>query len=249
MRSTTPTPPTRAWPRSSSRSTATDPPGTCASPSSITTPASPTWRGACDHGGRHQAWDAVGVGRRRGLRVGRPIASAAVVALAVATGGCRSSTARPSTTTTAPADVDRAGVALTDALQRSMTTTWKVDEQFDRTTASGGHIQAVQRRAQRPPDHLTVAGGTVDARAGGRVLACATDGSGTLQCRDAGAARPYAEEVAAAVTALRSQVLGVNRLYDVREEAGGCFALHLRVPGYAAPPFGTDARLCFDGAT
>ena len=162
---------------------------------------------------------------------------------------CSSSGSGRSRATTTVADTERGGGALIDAFRRSMTTTWKVDEQFDRTTPSGGHIQAVQRRAQRPPDHLTVAGGTVDARAGDHVLACATGSAGALTCRDAGAARPYTDEVAAAVGTLQGQVTGNNRLYDVTDQGAGCFALHLRVPQFVAPPFGTDARLCYDGAT
>jgi hypothetical protein len=172
-----------------------------------------------------------------------------LVVCATAVACTSSGSARSTTKTTTVADTDRGGGALVDAFRRSMTTTWKVDEQFDRTTPSGGHIQAVQRRAQRPPDHLTVAAGTVDARAGDRVLACATGSAGALSCRDAGAAWPYTDEVAAAVATLQGQVTGNNRLYDVTEEGGGCFSLHLRVPGFVAPPFGTDARLCYDGPT
>jgi hypothetical protein len=96
---------------------------------------------------------------------------------------------------------------------------------------------------------VTVAGGTVDARHAGRIVACATDGSGQLQCRDGGPAPPYETDVDAGAAAMAQLVQGANALYAVADAGQGCFVLRLRQPGFLAPPYGTDTRLCFDTAT
>ena len=152
----------------------------------------------------------------------------------------------------APPETAVAATKLVDAVHRSLTTTWALQERFDRLSTTGQRIGADQHRAQRPPDRVTAAGGTIDARVNGRVVACATDASGTMQCRDGGPASPYDEDVASGVAAMDQLVRGRNgtpALYAVADERHGCFRLRLRQPGFVAPPYGTTARLCFDAKT
>ncbi|MDQ1396287.1 MAG: hypothetical protein QOG64_1546, partial [Acidimicrobiaceae bacterium] len=89
-------------------------------------------------------------------------------------------------------------------------------------------MSAEQHRAQRPPDRVTVAGGTVDARHAGRVVACATDAGGQRQCRDGGPAPPFDQEVASGVKAMDQLVEGSGATYAVADAGNGCFRLRLR---------------------
>jgi hypothetical protein len=165
---------------------------------------------------------------------------------AVALTACSSGHGAAPTTTA----VDRrAAEAYVAATKRSLEGTWKVDEHFERTATDGRKITADQHRVQRPPDHLLEAGGTVDAERNGRKLACATDAANVLRCSDAGPADPFQAGVDTAIATLTNQVEGDNALYAVRAAASGCFTLRLLVPDYVAPPYGTDATLCFDAST
>src|SRR5205823_5893810 len=150
-----------------------------------------------------------------------------------------------------PPETSAAATKLVHAIRRSLTSTWAVDERFDRISTTGQRIGADQHRAQRPPDRVTKAAGTVDARVGGRIVACAPDPSGTQQCRDGGPAPPYDDDVALGVAAIDKLVHGASDppLYAVADEGKGCFRLRLLQPRYIAPPYGTTARLCFDPAT
>src|SRR5205814_10543112 len=94
--------------------------------------------------------------------------------------------AAPTTTVDA-----RAAAAFVAATRRSLEGTWKVAEHFERTAKDGRKLTADQRRVQRPPDSLLVAGGTVTAQRNGRRLACATGAGGALRCSDAGPAPPF----------------------------------------------------------
>ena len=131
--------------------------------------------------------------------------------------------------------------------RRSQLGTWKVALRWVRT-ANGSRLEDQIRIAQRPPDRLSVALGSVDARLGDRSLACAAGADGRLSCRDAGAAPPYEQEVSAGEAVLRQQLLGPQRLYDVTATSAHCYDLRLRV-NYPAPPYGRQARFCFDEAT
>jgi hypothetical protein len=137
---------------------------------------------------------------------------------------------------------------LLAATRRSLTSTWKVEEHFVRTTAAGRSIEATQRRVRRPPDSLLLGGGTVSATRNGRALACATGPGGELHCSDAGPAPDVEVQADQAVATLRQQVEGPNALYSVRQDRD-CFVLRLLVPGYVAPPYGQTATLCYDPAT
>ncbi|MCU1447918.1 MAG: hypothetical protein JWP02_88 [Acidimicrobiales bacterium] len=150
----------------------------------------------------------------------------------------------------APAPARNAGdaaPAYVDAWRRSELGTWKVVLRWERT-ARGGRLTDDVRIAQRPPDRLALSAGSVDARRGGRMLSCAAGEDGRLRCRDAGAARPYDEEVAAGERVLRDQLTGPGRIYDVTSTRDGCYQLRLRVP-FPAPPYGRRASYCFDAET
>ena len=131
--------------------------------------------------------------------------------------------------------------------RRSQRGTWKVVLRWQRL-AGGQQLQDEVRIAQRPPDRLSVAAGAVDARQGDRRLSCAAGEDGRLRCRDAGAAPPYDQEVAAGEAVLRAQVIGPARLYDVTSPLSRCYELRLRIR-YPAPPYGQRASFCFDEAT
>ena len=131
--------------------------------------------------------------------------------------------------------------------RRSQLGTWKVVLRWQRT-ANGSHLDDQIRIAQRPPDRLSVAAGSVEARQGDRNLACATGEDGRLRCRDAGPAPPYDQDVNAGEGVLRQQLLGPKRLYDVTATGAHCYDFRLRV-NYPAPPYGRQARFCFDEAT
>jgi len=131
--------------------------------------------------------------------------------------------------------------------RRSQLGTWKIVLRWQRT-AGGSQLEDQIRMAQRPPDRLTSSLGSVEARRGARRLACAAGADGHLQCRDAGAARPYNQEVSFGEAVLRQQLLGPQRLYDVTATSAGCYDLRLRLT-YPAPPYGRHARFCFDEDT
>jgi len=163
------------------------------------------------------------------------------VTVAVAlTGGGRTDRAKPR----APRD---AAPAYTADWRRSELGTWKVVLRWQRT-AGGSRLEDEIHIAQRPPDRLSVALGSVDARRGDRRLACAAAADGRLRCRDAGAVAPYAQEVAAGEAILRQQLVGPQRLYDVTASSAHCYDFRLRFT-YPAPPYGRHARFCFDEET
>jgi len=140
-----------------------------------------------------------------------------------------------------------AGATYIADWRRSQLGTWKVVLRWDRT-AGGSQLEDEIHIAQRPPDRLTEALGSVDAQRGDRRLACAAGADGHLRCRDAGAAPPYTQDVAAGEAVLRQQLVGPQRLYDVAATSAHCYEFRLRVT-YPAPPFGRHARFCFDAET
>jgi len=140
-----------------------------------------------------------------------------------------------------------AAPAYIAAWRRSQLGTWKVVLRWTRTVGTN-QLQDEIRTAQRPPDRLSVALGSVSARRGDRLLACAEGSDGKLHCRDAGAAPPYDQTVANGEAVLRSQLLGPNRIYDVTATSANCFNLRLRF-SYPVPPYGRQARFCFDEDT
>ena len=168
---------------------------------------------------------------------------AAVTATLVATH--RSSTPPPHPVASADGS---ARVDFLDAWRRSRLSTWLVVLRFERRTTAGRSLVSEVRIAQRPPDRLSTGLGSIDARRGGRRLACATGADGSLRCRDGGPAPPYAKEVDDELALLGSYLAGPNPLYGVRAQGRGCYQLDLRVP-LPAPPYGRRARFCFDPST
>jgi hypothetical protein len=125
--------------------------------------------------------------------------------------------------------------------------TWAVDAHFERVTQAGRRLQIRLHMAQRPPDRLVTGLGSIDARRGGERLACAPDAAGDVHCRDGGPAPAYDAEVAQELEYLRRYVLGAGALYGVAE-SGDCYTLRLRLR-IPSPPYGIQARFCFDGPT
>jgi hypothetical protein len=166
------------------------------------------------------------------------VAATAVVAATGSSGTSHSESARPRR--------DDGALYIAD-WRRSQLGTWKVVLRWTRTVGTN-QLQAEIRTAQRPPDRLSVALGSVDARRNNRLLACAEGSDGHLRCRDAGPAPPYDRQVAANEAVLRGQLLGPNRLYDVTATSTHCYNFRLRLT-YPVPPFGRQARFCFDEET
>jgi len=150
-------------------------------------------------------------------------------------------------TTQKAATSSGAAAAYINDWKRSELGTWKVTMRWQRIVGTN-HLEDEIRTAQRPPDRLSVALGSVDARQGDRRLACAEAPDGKLHCRDAGAAPPFDQPVVAGEAVLRSQLLGPNRLYDVTQTSDHCYDFRLRF-SYPVPPFGRQARFCFDEET
>ncbi|HET6663105.1 MAG TPA: hypothetical protein VFG94_02555, partial [Acidimicrobiales bacterium] len=146
--------------------------------------------------------------------------------------------------------------AFLAAYERSRTVELVVESTFTRTVADGRELRYEQRIVQRPPDdRLVIGAGSATGRIGGRIVRCTVVAEGAPTCVQGAAAPPYAEEVAAELSALRALVEGAARPYDVDavEAADGevlsaCFALELQA-AMLSPPYGTAARFCFDTAT
>jgi hypothetical protein len=132
--------------------------------------------------------------------------------------------------------------------RRSLTSTYIIDERFERRLTNGRSLTFTIHTVQRPPDRLVTGLGTVAARTESGRLACAATSDGSLKCRRAGTVVPYAQEVAAEMATLGRLVVGSGRLYDVRGAGADCFDLRLRV-AYPNPPYGQQATFCFDPAS
>jgi hypothetical protein len=154
----------------------------------------------------------------------------------------------PRTTALAPGAVGALAGRFLDAWRRSLTTSWAVTESVARTTSDGRRLDFPAVLAQRPPDHVNIGLGTVDARLAGVDVACGVGSTGTLTCRRQPGATPFDKTVDDQVGILRTYVAGPAPLYAVAELAG-CFQLTLQVPGFPVPPYGRRAVFCFDPAT
>src|SRR5690348_5243293 len=109
-------------------------------------------------------------------------ASARTAAALVMLAAC---TSHHSTATPSPTAQHEAATAFVAAWKRSLEGTWAVDAVFERRVGTK-RITFDVHEARRPPDHLRTAGGTVEGRINGRVLACTTGADGVLTCRDGG---------------------------------------------------------------
>jgi hypothetical protein len=141
----------------------------------------------------------------------------------------------------------QAADAFVVAWQRMGESAWAVDSAFTRRLNDGRHLNALQFQAQRGPDYVSRAFGSVTLFSGGRRYACGTGPDETTSCRDAGAA-DHREQAASDVAAVRLQVTGTRALYDVQQQSAQCFGLYAR-PMTAVLQWGERATFCFDAAT
>ena len=178
-----------------------------------------------------------------GARAGRRRFTAAVVVVAGIVASCTSD----SPSVPSPAAQRHAASAFLAAWRRSLEGTWAVDAVFERRVGTKRVTYDVHE-ARRPPDHLRVAGGTVEGRVNGRVVACTTGADGALTCRDGGPAPSYPDEVRKELDLLSGYFFAANPLYRAEASGAGCFHLVLRHP-ILAPPYGQTARFCFDAKT
>ena len=127
------------------------------------------------------------------------------------------------------APIVRSGPEVIDAFltdwRHQLDGTYVVVLAWQRTTAKGGHLEATETIAQRPPDTFTHGLGTIEARRGDRRLACAEGASGKLDCRDAGPAPPFATAVRQRVANVASYLSGAARTYDVVRQSTHCYRL------------------------
>jgi hypothetical protein len=177
------------------------------------------------------------------------VAVYAVVALWVTVDTLRSERLDPATR---PARGEEAAERFVAAWERSRTATFVATGTVERRSATTGAVlRSADVVAQRPPQRLHRAFGGIDGRDDDRVLLCpaSPDGEPAPPCQLGPPGGPtYEESVQAEVEALRSLVLGPDRIYDVTADGTGCFDLRLRRVEPRAP-YGVGARLCFDPAT
>jgi hypothetical protein len=151
-----------------------------------------------------------------------------------------------------PARGEEAAERFVAAWERARTATFVATGTVERRSATtGATLRSADVVAQRPPRRLHRAFGGVDGRDDDRVLLCpaSPDGEAPPPCQLGPPGGPtYEESVRAEVEALRSLVLGPDRVYDVIADGGGCFDLSLRRVEPRAP-YGVGARLCFDPVT
>jgi hypothetical protein len=141
----------------------------------------------------------------------------------------------------------KAATAFVAAWKRSLEGTWAVDAVFERRIGTK-RITFDVHEARRPPDHLRTAGGTVEGRVNGQLVACTTGAEGALTCSNGGPAPPFADDVAKELATLSGYFAGSDPLYRANQLSGGCFELLLR-HAILAPPYGESARFCFDPRT
>lgn len=140
----------------------------------------------------------------------------------------------------APAD------AFLAAWRAHLSSTWSVDQVGDRTTDAGAHLRLAVHEAQRPPDRVRTGLGSVDARRGSTLIACASASSVPL-CRTERASGSWQEAADAEISGLRGALTGNTAVYSVAASGPGCFQFTLRRPAAVVPvTFGRGARYCLD---
>ena len=148
-------------------------------------------------------------------------------------------------------DGGAAARAFLAAERRSLLGTWVVQQRLTRLVSSrpGQPLVVSIHDAQRPPDHLITAPGSVDSVYQGRRMACGAGPDGALHCRAAGIAGSYGAQVDATMVSLATYVDGRSPPYSVGRAGQDCFALRLRTNRRPSTLFGTRAQYCFDAAT
>lgn len=166
----------------------------------------------------HPGWSALA-----GTALGAAIAAGLTVAGIPARGG-------------RPVPAQSASAAFLSAWRAHLERSWSVDQVDQRSTAGGTVLRFEIHVAQRPPDSVEVGGGTIAARRGATLIACATPpGVDHPVCRTAPAPLSWDQQVAVEMAALRRVLLGPRGLYRVSVRGPGCFAFVLRVPVATLP--------------
>jgi hypothetical protein len=151
-----------------------------------------------------------------------------------------------------PARGEEAAERFVAAWERARTATFVATGTVERRSATTDAVlRSADVVAQRPPQRLHRAFGGIDGRDDDRVLLCpaSPDGEPAPPCQLGPPGGPtYDESVDGEVEALRSLVLGPERVYAVTADGTGCFDLRLRRVEPRAP-YGVRARLCFDPDT
>lgn len=141
---------------------------------------------------------------------------------------------------------EEAGAQFVEAWERSRFGTYVVESTLERSFPDGSGFSSERSVAQRPPDRLERSVGSITSRLEGQVVLCRTE-QRRYRCSSGRAGRSYRALVRDEVEALRGYVEGPVPLYAVVAD-GACFDLS-QVRPLPAPPYGTEARFCFDDET
>ena len=148
---------------------------------------------------------------------------------------------------TGPDDLDEspeAAEAFVDAWERSRTETYLSGSLLRRTLSTAVVLELPIVVAQRPPDRVVSTGSSVQSDVGGENTVCDEQLDGIVHCQPGGAAGDHDAQVQAELENLRSYFEGDTPVYRV-SVSEGCFDLRL-VAAIHAPPYGHNARFCFD---
>ena len=184
----------------------------------------------------HPGWAAVAGGL-----------AGAVIAAAVSLAGLPH---RPTPAPPPPVTASAASAFL-DVWRAHLLASWSVVQIERRTFPSGSSVSFEIHSAQRPPDSLETAGGTVSGRQGSTQFACATSPrTGHLLCRKVASGVTWQQYVDGYVAALRAQITGPRALFGVAAVAHDCFVFEpIVTPAELPVLFGRGARYCFDAPT
>jgi hypothetical protein len=144
---------------------------------------------------------------------------------------------------------DLAAGRFVSAYEHSRLGTYAMEATFTRRSIStDAAISSDVVEAQRPPNRVRAQFGGVQGQLDDITFVCGpvVDSSTGKRCAFSKVA-PFDEVVADDVAVVRSYVGGDDPLYTVVQD-GGCFSLR-RTRYDPRPPYGEEARLCFDRTT
>ncbi|MDZ7677566.1 MAG: hypothetical protein U5K29_03330 [Acidimicrobiales bacterium] len=162
----------------------------------------------------------------------------------------------PDRTAPVPALVSRPEIAAASpeaaesfvaAWERSRRETYLAVSAWHRVTDVGAESHQTRVLAQRPPDRVLSSGRTLSGEVGGVRYECDELAEDEVTCRELDTGfdeDDYAALVDEEVAAMWTYVEGDQPLYLVSRD-GDCFELRL-ARGMHAPPYGRQARFCFD---
>ncbi|MFP4512686.1 MAG: hypothetical protein ACLFRV_07045 [Acidimicrobiales bacterium] len=133
------------------------------------------------------------------------------------------------------------------AWERSRRETYLAVSGWHRVTDVGAESHQTRVLAQRPPDRVLSSGQTLSGEVGGVHYECDELPEDEVTCRELDTGfdeDDYEDLVDEEVSAMWSYVEGDQPLYLVSRD-GDCFELRL-ARGMHAPPYGRQARFCFD---